>query len=537
MSITKNGSGEIIYTQKVDKIQSDRFGVHTTEEFQIADKVDQLKQLNFDLASMSAASRVKFLLQNGTPDSEITITFPSTNTTLGGGGAGNYGFTIIQCDSGTSPTASVTDVTLTLTSANNKLSVVGNSSTDTVTLTVNEANLVLSNMSGTLGLTQGGTGQITAQLSMNALAGGVTSGSYLRGNGTNVVLSAIQAADVPTLNQNTSGTASNITASSNTSLTTLSNLVSVGTITTGVWNGTAIAHSALSGLTSGDDHTQYLKLLGRASGQTVSGGTAASETLTINSTTHATKGKVIIAGAANLIGDEVNARVGVGTASPAARFHVKGSADDYSHGMYLENYAGQKTRLYSDSGAFSIYSVSDSFTLMYIQTGSSGNVLFGQNNPTYKLNVEKGSTNTTISTLTGTDVACSIVNTSATSNNFSSLLFGNSTSVWDSGIFGVHDTHAAAGSQSGHLEMFVTNAGTRQRAVRIAKDKVVTMDAYAKGLARFDASGVVSVATESTGAGSALLGANSPAATLTAPYTWISFTSSDGSTVYVPAWK
>jgi hypothetical protein len=39
----------------------------------------------------------------------------------------------------------------------------------------------------------------------------VTSGQYLRGNGTDVVMSAIQAADVPTLNQNTTGTASNVT--------------------------------------------------------------------------------------------------------------------------------------------------------------------------------------------------------------------------------------------------------------------------------------------------------------------------------------
>lgn len=42
---------------------------------------------------------------------------------------------------------------------------------------------------------------------------------------------------------------------------------------------------------------------------------------------------------------------------------------------------------------------------------------------------------------------------------------------------------------------------------------------------------------EATGAGSAALGANSPAVTNTAPYTWLKFTSSDGSQVYVPAWK
>jgi hypothetical protein len=40
-----------------------------------------------------------------------------------------------------------------------------------------------------------------------------------------------------------------------------------------------------------------------------------------------------------------------------------------------------------------------------------------------------------------------------------------------------------------------------------------------------------------TGGGSAALGANSPASTNTAPYTWFKMKSSDGSTVYVPAWK
>ena len=43
--------------------------------------------------------------------------------------------------------------------------------------------------------------------------------------------------------------------------------------------------------------------------------------------------------------------------------------------------------------------------------------------------------------------------------------------------------------------------------------------------------------TNSTGAGSALLGANSPAATLTAPYTWATVLAGDGSTCYIPLWK
>jgi hypothetical protein len=63
----------------------------------------------------------------------------------------------------------------------------------------------------TVAVANGGTGATTAQTAMNTLAAAVTSGYYLRGDGTNVVMSAIQAADVPTLNQNTTGNADNVT--------------------------------------------------------------------------------------------------------------------------------------------------------------------------------------------------------------------------------------------------------------------------------------------------------------------------------------
>jgi hypothetical protein len=66
------------------------------------------------------------------------------------------------------------------------------------------------NVTGTVAIANGGSGQTTAQLAMNAFAGAVTSGSYLRGNGTNVVMNTIQAADVPTLNQNTTGSAGSV---------------------------------------------------------------------------------------------------------------------------------------------------------------------------------------------------------------------------------------------------------------------------------------------------------------------------------------
>jgi hypothetical protein len=70
------------------------------------------------------------------------------------------------------------------------------------------------NVTGTVAIANGGTGQTTRQAAMDALAGAVTAGQYLRGDGTDVVMSAIQAADVPTLNQNTTGSAASVSGTS-----------------------------------------------------------------------------------------------------------------------------------------------------------------------------------------------------------------------------------------------------------------------------------------------------------------------------------
>lgn len=52
-------------------------------------------------------------------------------------------------------------------------------------------------------------------------------------------------------------------------------------------------HGALTGLAD-DDHTQYALLAGRAGGQTLTGGTASGNNLTLNSTSNSTKGAVLI---------------------------------------------------------------------------------------------------------------------------------------------------------------------------------------------------------------------------------------------------
>lgn len=89
------------------------------------------------------------------------------------------------------------------------------------------------NVTGIVAFANGGTGATSRQEAMDALAGAVTSGSYLRGNGTDVVMSAIQAADVPTLNQSTTGSAATLTTGRTIAIT------GDVTYTSGSFNGSA----------------------------------------------------------------------------------------------------------------------------------------------------------------------------------------------------------------------------------------------------------------------------------------------------------
>lgn len=84
-----------------------------------------------------------------------------------------------------------------------------------------------------------------------------------------------------------------------------------------------ITHNNLAGLTTGDPHTQYAFLAGRVGNQTLIGGTAASGTLTLQSTSNATRGKILFGTSAY---DEVNNRLGLGTASPRGPLDVVANA-------------------------------------------------------------------------------------------------------------------------------------------------------------------------------------------------------------------
>lgn len=118
-----------------------------------------------------------------------------------------------------------------------------NPSTQVITLA--DVNLT-TNVTGTLPIANGGTGQTTQQAAINALAGSTTSGQYLRGNGTNVVMGAIQAADVPLLNATSlPGLSGDVTSTAGTSTTTISaNAVNSGKIQDGSVTNADLANMA-----------------------------------------------------------------------------------------------------------------------------------------------------------------------------------------------------------------------------------------------------------------------------------------------------
>jgi hypothetical protein len=114
------------------------------------------------------------------------------------------------------------------------------------TFTLPDATATILTTNAAVTIAQGGTGETTRQAAIDALAGAVTSGQYLRGNGTDVVMSAIQAADVPTLNQNTTGSSGSCTgnAATATLATTATTANALNTANSYTGTGFTIAQTA-----------------------------------------------------------------------------------------------------------------------------------------------------------------------------------------------------------------------------------------------------------------------------------------------------
>lgn len=96
------------------------------------------------------------------------------------------------------------------------------------------------------------------------------------------------------------------------------------------------------------DTDDFASLTGVSGGQVLIGGTSSGDDLTLQSTSHATKG--LIAFGSNSAYDEVNDRLGIGTQAPGDNVHVKGA----NPGIKLENTSSGNHQISNESYSLAI---------------------------------------------------------------------------------------------------------------------------------------------------------------------------------------
>lgn len=278
-----------------------------------------------------------------------------------------------------------------------------------------------------------------------------------------------------TIIQPDSGTSPTATGSTDTlTLTSANNRLTISgnsatdTITFTV-NESNIDHGSIAGL-SDDDHAQYALLAGRVGGQTLNGGNAASETLTLTSTAHATKGAVVLG---QSVKEFSNGRLVVGDitgSAPSTNNEITMRARGGSGRMTLVSSGGQDWHLYPSNGNLQI--CRSAFDVTGIGLDTSSRFYTGDGSPLAMASFSNaGSTNTSIGALSASDCVVEIRNRSNTASNFSGLVFEGQGTAWDVGLFGIHTAHTS-GSQTGYLEVWATTSGTRTKALTVKSSDI-----------------------------------------------------------------
>lgn len=131
----------------------------------------------------------------------------------------------------------------------------------------------------------------------------------------------------------------------------------------------AVDHGGVGGLAD-DDHTGYARLDGRATGQIFYGGTAASETLRLDGTSHATPGVVYT----------LTSNVGVGIV-PTTTLHVNAAAVA-SAGILVQGSSSPRIRI-TETGSTVHLEMQADGAAGYVGTGSNHAVHFRANNTSF----------------------------------------------------------------------------------------------------------------------------------------------------------
>jgi hypothetical protein len=163
-----------------------------------------------------------------------------------------------------------------------------------------------------------------------------------------------------------------------------------------IWDSSASELNKISRtnlLTTTDDfNTSYARLNGRSGGQTLIGGTAANDDLTLEGTSSATRTTSYVVLQPN------GGNVGIGTTSPASRLHVAGGTSggfftttDYvvgSTGTSIELVTGAATG--TTTGQIRVYTAGSSLLGNLVLQPEGGRVGIGTTSPASRLHVAGG---------------------------------------------------------------------------------------------------------------------------------------------------
>jgi hypothetical protein len=149
MPITSDGSGKITYSEPQNKQRTDATHTFVDDEFAICDAANVLKQVKFTVNPTTAAKGTLTLQCDVGADATVQLSslMPTSS------------FATMQPITGTTPTASTPTDTLTFTSSDNTIAIVGNSSTKTLDFKTNVSNTYVDvagdTMTGALGIAVG----------------------------------------------------------------------------------------------------------------------------------------------------------------------------------------------------------------------------------------------------------------------------------------------------------------------------------------------------------------------------------------------